>query len=50
MERDRPRSGQGEGAWARVRAWEFDPDLLTLLASGELSLPIKGGMVLTTTA
>ena len=43
MGRGRPRSGQGWGSQGQTPRSELDPDFPTLLACGELSLPIKGG-------
>src|ERR1700756_3586176 len=46
MGRGRPRSGQGWGSMGQSPSLEPDPHLPTLLAFGELSLPIKGGKLL----
>jgi hypothetical protein len=42
MGRGRPRSGQGWGSAGRMLGSQPDPRFPTLLACGELSLPMKG--------
>ena len=43
MGRDRPRSGQGGEVAILPDLTELAPHFPTLLASGELSLPMEGG-------